>query len=77
MFESDDDGGYWIPEDVPYYGEVRFTMEYKNQKSDEFHWLYLDFNTLQRAASFNGLTCELLSKGKHYDYLARLCLKNR
>ena len=75
MFETDEDGGYWIPEDVPYYGEVRFTMEYKNLKSDEFPWLYLDFNTLQRAASFNGLTSELLCEGEHYDYLARLTLK--
>lgn len=75
MFDSDDDGGYWIPEGVAYYGEVGFTMEYKKQKSDEFPWLYLDFNTLQRAATFNGLTCELVCRGEHYDYLARLALK--
>ena len=75
MFESDEDGGYWIPEDVAYYGEVRFTMEYKKLKGDEFPWLYLDFNTLQRAAMFNGFTCELVFEGEHYDYLARLALK--
>lgn len=76
MFDSDvEDGGYWIPEDETYYGEVGFTMEYKNQQSNEFRWLYLDFNTLQRAASFNGLACELLFEGEHYDYLARLSLK--
>ena len=74
MFESDEDGGYWIPEDVAYYGEVRFTMEYKKLKGDEFPWLYLDFNTLQRAAMFNGFTCELVFEGEHYDYLARLAL---
>lgn len=75
MFEDDKDGGYWIPEDLAYYGEVSFTMKYKNQKSDEFPWLYLDFNTLQRAAMFNGLICELLFEGEHFDYLARLRLK--
>ena len=37
--------------------------------------IYLDFNTLQRAADFNGLACELLFEGEHYDYLARLMLK--
>lgn len=74
MFESDEDGGYWIPEDVAYYGEVRFTMKYKKLKGDEFPWLYLDFNTLQRAAMFNGFTCELVFEGEHYDYLARLAL---
>ncbi len=75
MFERDEDDGYWIPEDVAYYGEVSFTMEYKNQKSDKFPWLYLDFNTLQRAAAFNGLVCELVIEGEHFDYLARLSLK--
>lgn len=75
MFETDDDGGYWIPEDIAYYGEVRFTMEYKNHKSDEFTWLYIDFNTLQRAADYNGLSCELVFEGDHYEYLARLTKK--
>ncbi len=75
MFETDDDGGYWIPEDIAYYGEVRFTMEYKNHKSDEFPWLYIDFNTLQRAADYNGLSCELVFEGDHYEYLARLTKK--
>lgn len=75
MFDTDTDGGHWIPDNSVYYGEVRFTMEYKNQKSDEFPWLYLDFNTLQRAAHFNGLSCEMAFEGEHYDYLARLTLK--
>ena len=36
MFEQDDDGGYWIPNDGTYYGEVEFEMEYKKQKSKPF-----------------------------------------
>ncbi|WP_282112863.1 class I SAM-dependent methyltransferase [Maribacter stanieri] len=72
MFENDEDGGYWIPDNVNYYGEVSFSMEYKKQKSQSFLWLYVDYNTLQRAASYNNLTCELVMEGEHYDYLARL-----
>jgi len=72
MFENDEDGGYWIPDNVNYYGEVSFSMEYKKQKSESFPWLYIDYNTLQRAASYNNLTCELVMEGEHYDYLARL-----
>lgn len=72
MFESDEDGGYWIPDGVDYYGEVTFTMEYQNEKSEPFSWLYADYNTLQRAANLNHLQCELVMKGDHYDYLARL-----
>ena len=72
MFENDEDGGYWIPEDLNYYGEVSFSMEYKNKKSETFPWLYVDYNTLQRAANYSNLKCELVMEGEHYDYLAKL-----
>ena len=74
MFDEDDDGGYWIPTDKDYYGEVDFQMEYKGEKSSEFPWLYLDYNTLQNAANYNGFKCEMITKGEHYDYLAKLSL---
>jgi hypothetical protein len=47
-------------------------MEYKNKKSKPFPWLYVDYNTLRRAASYSNLSCELVMEGEHYDYLARL-----
>ncbi|PIB28148.1 class I SAM-dependent methyltransferase [Maribacter sp. 4G9] len=73
MYESDDaDGGHWIPQHMDYYGEVTFTMTYKNEESEAFDWLYLDFNTLKRAATFNGLTCEMLKQGGNDDFLARI-----
>ncbi|SNQ42492.1 class I SAM-dependent methyltransferase [Cellulophaga lytica] len=72
MFEEDEDGGYWIPPGKDYYGEVDYEMQYKNEKSDTFLWLYLDYNTLQRAAILNGFNCELIVEGEHYDYLAKL-----
>ncbi|HQX04413.1 MAG TPA: SAM-dependent methyltransferase, partial [Flavobacterium sp.] len=40
-----------------------------------FDWMYIDFNTLQNAASANGLACELLIEGDHFDYLAQLSLQ--
>lgn len=75
MFEEDTDGGHWIPDTSNYYGEVKFTMQYKGEKSNPFYWLYLDYNTLQRAANANNLSCELIYEGEHYDYLARLKAK--
>jgi SAM-dependent methyltransferase len=75
MFEADEDGGHWVPNDNTYYGEVDFWMAYKNLKSGQFPWLYIDFNTLRRAAENNNLVCEMISEGEHYDYLARLSLK--
>ena len=73
MFDDDEDGGKWIPGDG-YYGELTFTLRYKNQKEDEFPWLYLDYNTLQNAAFANGLQCEMILEGEHYDYLAKLSI---
>ncbi len=72
MFDKDDDGGYWIPGDVTYYGEVRFQMEYRGKKGPVFDWLYLDYETLAGYAEANNFTCQLISEGDHYDYLARL-----
>ena len=72
MFEVDDDGGYWIPNDGKYYGEVEYTMEYKGLKSPPFNWLYVDYNRLKQLAEQQNLSCELVCEGTHYDYLARL-----
>lgn len=73
MFDDDEDGGKWIPGDA-YYGELTFTISYKNQTEDTFPWLYLDYNTLQNATHANGLQCQLVYEGEHFDYLARLTL---
>ncbi|WP_300564828.1 class I SAM-dependent methyltransferase [Flavobacterium sp.] len=72
MFDQDDeDGSYLIPADG-YYGELTFTVSYKNETEATFPWLYLDYNTLQNAANANGLQCEMVEEGEHFDYLARL-----
>ncbi len=70
MFDDDDDGGKWIPTNG-YYGELGFEVSYKGAK-ESFPWLYVDFNTLANAAASNGLDCEMIAEGEHYDFLARL-----
>lgn len=74
MFDEDEDGGKWIPSDKDYYGELVFNLSYKGEKEIPFDWLYLDYNTLQNAAIANGLQCELVLEGEHYDYLAKLSI---
>lgn len=74
MFDEDEDGGKWIPSNNDYYGELVFNISYKGEKEEPFNWLYLDYNTLQNAAIANGLKCELVLEGEHYDYLARLSI---
>ena len=71
MFDDDEDGGKWIPSNG-YYGELTFTVKYKSETELPFPWLYMDYNTLQNAAFANGLQCELISEGEHFDYLAKL-----
>jgi len=72
MFDEDDDGGKWIPSDNDYYGEVVFNISYKGEKENPFNWMYIDYTTLQNAAADNGLKCEMITEGEHFDYLARL-----
>lgn len=71
MFDEDEDGGKWIPSDT-YYGELTFTVQYKNETETSFPWLYMDYNTLQNAAIANGLQCQLVLEGDHFDFLAQL-----
>lgn len=76
MYEKDGDDPDthqdYLSDSDKYYGEVEFTMQYKGQKDIPFHWLYLDYNTLQRATGNNKFECELVREGGHYDYLAKL-----
>lgn len=73
MYDQDEDGAYSIPAEG-YYGELTFTVQYKGETEDSFPWLYLDYNTLQNAVIANGLKCELLLEGEHFDYLAKLSI---
>ncbi len=71
MYDEQEDGSFLVPA-TNYYGELIFTIHYKNQTAEPFPWLYMDYNTLQNAAHANGLNCELILEGKHFDYLAKL-----
>lgn len=71
MYDQDEEGAYEIPANG-YYGELSFILHYKGETEDPFDWLYVDYNTLQNAALANGLACELIMEGEHFDYLARL-----
>jgi SAM-dependent methyltransferase len=71
MFDQDEDGAYEINGNG-YYGELTFTIQYKGETEEIFDWLYLDYNTLQNASIANGLNCELIIEGEHFDYLARI-----
>ena len=47
---KDEDGTYHIPKWKKYYGEVTFEFSYKNQFSNKFDWLFVDFDLLTKHA---------------------------
>ncbi len=69
---ENEDGSFDINLNGNYYGEVDFQMAYKNIKGEPFDWLYIDYPLLKSIAGGEGLLCEKLMDGEHYDYLARL-----
>ncbi|WP_445381499.1 class I SAM-dependent methyltransferase [Robiginitalea sp. IMCC43444] len=72
LFEEDSDGGFWVPGDVSYYGEIQYYWEYEGVRGNSFPWLFVDFQTLAAEAEKAGLSAELITEGEHFDYLARL-----
>lgn len=72
MYE-DEDGGYWMDATKDYYGELDYTVRYKNQEAT-FSWMYLDFKNLKIACEQAGLRCELIEEGPHFDFLAKITL---
>ncbi|MFV0539890.1 MAG: class I SAM-dependent methyltransferase [Aestuariibaculum sp.] len=71
MYE-DEDGGFWVDTNAGYYGELDYFLNYKGEDELPFKWLYMDFDTLKIACETVGLTCNLVIKGEHFDYLAKL-----
>jgi SAM-dependent methyltransferase len=76
LFDADEDGGVWVDSSKGYYGELTYRLSYKGETSNSFDWLYLDFQSLSLAATKNGFNCEKVFEGEHYDFLARLSIKN-
>ena len=74
VFE-DETGMIDIPEDMGYYGEHSFQMQYKDTIGEPFDWLYIDADTLRQRADRFGYVVEVVAKGDHYDYLARITKK--
>ena len=64
-----------LPNEMEYYGEHSFQMQYKDTNGEPFDWLYIDADTLREQASKNGYAVEVVAEGEHYDYLARITKK--
>lgn len=71
VFE-DEDGIIDLTGIEGYYGELTYQMQYKTVKGAPFPWLFIDPETLIEHARANGFNAEVVARGEHYDYLARI-----
>ena len=71
VFE-DENGMIDIPNEMDYYGEHSFRMQYKDTIGEPFNWLYIDADTLREKAGRCGYAVEVVAEGENYDYLARI-----
>jgi SAM-dependent methyltransferase len=70
MFEEED-GSYLVDINGDYYGEMEYTLSYKEQTAEPFPWLYLSFDLLKDAAEAEGFKVELLYQDQQDgNYLA-------
>ena len=74
MFKTED-GIIELTDDMSYYGEHSFWMQYKDIIGEPFNWLYIDAYTLREKAGRSGYAVEVVAEGEHYDYLAKLTKK--
>ena len=69
---EDEDGIIDLTGVEGYYGELSYQLQYKAVKGEPFPWLFIDPETLREQAAAQGFHCDILARGEHYDYLARL-----
>jgi hypothetical protein len=59
------------PKGPGYYGALEYQYEYKRQRSDRFHWLFIDRKTLSAIAAKEGWTTEIIFDNRRDQFLAR------
>ena len=74
IYMYDEDEIEEIKNSEKYYGEIDFTIQYKNEPEKPIPWLYLDFPLLEKLALKSGFVCKKLIEGKNFDYLAQITL---
>ena len=70
--KGEEEGSLIIPDGCIYYGELQYTIHYKQWTSNPFDLLYLDEKTFKKACVANGINFKVEYFGENYDYLAKL-----
>ncbi len=72
LYEQEDGSLLFSSDDNHYFGEVEFSLQYGKVKGNPYTWLYLDFDTLEGAATYYKFKVEKLIEGDYYNFLVRL-----
>jgi len=73
---EDEEGALVLNLNGPYYGEVDYTMTYKDETGPSFPWLFADPTILQDYAEAAGYEIEFVDEDDQQQYLARLTLRS-
>lgn len=71
----EEDGSVLLDLNGPYYGEIVYTMKYKNQAGKPFPWLFVDFDTLAHYANASGFKAVKIFEDSSQHYLAQITRK--
>jgi SAM-dependent methyltransferase len=72
LYMYDDEEQQYIKNSPQYYGEVEFTISYKNKIEEPFNWLYLDYKTLENIVLGNNLQVEKIIDCENHSFLVRI-----
>ncbi|KAA6434606.1 methyltransferase domain-containing protein [Rufibacter glacialis] len=71
---EEEDGSVLLDLNGAYYGELTYLMEFGQERSEPFPWLFINFDLLQEYAQEAGFNAELLLQEEDDHYIARLTL---
>jgi SAM-dependent methyltransferase len=74
LFEEEDGSVWFDLTNENYYGEMTYTVNYLDNNTSTFPWLFVDFETLLQIATEEGYKVELIDEGDDNQYLARLTI---
>lgn len=72
---KENDGSVLIDLNGPYYGEIKYQMEFEGKKGYAFDWLFIDFPELESQAAKAGFKAIKLYEEASYQYLAKITRK--
>lgn len=76
MFENDD-GSLWIDLHKDYYGDLDYSIGYKDMPASTFPWLFVGYDILKEIAIKSGWSIEHIYQDDNYHFLARLTLNSQ